>query len=245
MISSGLSGCVHTQNPNPYVFKVPLDIEQRREIEIEKRIYERLTEDGQQHGGLLEYLGSESHENGEAWALRLRKAEKGQLAVFILQEFASIDLGLKLKWARQLTDVLRYVHSKRVIHCDLGTHNILLDKDLDIKLIDFAGSSIDSSAPLVSCWVRNQPPWFDETGADEKADIFALGSVLYTIMTGRSPYYDRPNRDITALYRAYQFPDVGSLEAFGSVIDRCWRGKYGSADEVLAAVDEEVSKFMR
>ncbi len=244
LISTGLTGCVHAVSSESFVIKVPLDVEQRQDIEIEKRIYDRLTEDRRQHRGLLKYLGSEPYDKDEAWAIRLRKVEGGQLATYLLKNFASIDLALQLRWAVQLADVLRCIHSKGVIHCDLGSHNLLLDADLNLKLIDFGGSSIDGSKPLVTCWVRNQPPWFEDTGADEKADIFALGSVIYAIMTGHSPYHDRPNREIPELYAAGRFPDVSSLEAFTGVIDGCWRGEYDSADEVLADVHKEANLLL-
>ncbi|KAI9723051.1 MAG: hypothetical protein M1812_001500 [Candelaria pacifica] len=241
LLSAGSSGCVHARDFDPYVLKIPLDVDNAQEIEIEKRIYERLTEDGQQHCGLLEYFGSISSDNGNTWGIRLQRTEKGSLASFLLKSLLSIPLELKLRWASQLAAVLGYFHSKGVVHCDLGSHNILLDTDLNVKLMDFGGSSIDGSQPLVTCLTRNRPPWFDKTGADVKADIFALGSVLYAIMTGRAPLVDTPDRNIPDLYRSNQFPEVASLEVLGDVIHGCWMGSYETSNEVLGDIEEQIA----
>lgn len=256
LISSGLTGCVYAASDSE-VIKVPLDIEQRREIEIEKIIYERLTEDGFQHPNLLEYHGSESFDKGDAWALRLQRVEGDQLAKYLLPGNASEGwrwaekkwATQRFKWANQITEALSYVHSKGVVHCDLGTHNIMVvQKDSNIKLIDFGGSSIDCSQPLVSCCTRNRAPWFNETGATEKTDIFALGSVLYSIMNGQSPYYDRLNGEIPALYGRYEFPLSFRRSRYGydcpldEVIQGCWRGSYKSAHDVLADIQAVIRK---
>ena len=55
-------------------------------------------------------------------------------------------------WILQLTDVLKYIHSRGVVHGDILYYNILLDKHLNAKLIDFASSLIDRS-PLLALYL--------------------------------------------------------------------------------------------
>lgn len=68
-----------------------------------------------------------------------------------------------------------------------------------------------------------------------KSDLFALGSTLYEIMTGRSPYEETPSDEVERLYEAQQFPDVTSIPC-GELIRRCWRGEANSAHEIEKAI---------
>jgi serine/threonine protein kinase len=54
-----------------------------------------------------------------------------------------------LRWAAQIVQALQHAHSRGVLQVDIGPHNVLLDWNENVKLGDFAGSSIDGSAPSV------------------------------------------------------------------------------------------------
>ncbi|OCK87135.1 uncharacterized protein K441DRAFT_411832, partial [Cenococcum geophilum 1.58] len=49
----------------------------------------------------------------------------------------------------QLADVLKYIYSRYIIYGDISCHNILLDKHLNAKLINFASLLINRSPLLV------------------------------------------------------------------------------------------------
>jgi hypothetical protein len=65
---------------------------------------------------------------------------------------------------------------------------------------------------------------------------FALGSVLYHIMTGRYPYhdiFDAGNEDeIKTLIKKGDFQETGSLRPVGAIITKCWRAVYHSAADI-------------
>lgn len=56
---------------------------------------------------------------------------------------------MKLQWALETADGLTYIHSKGIIHADIGCHNVIVDSASHIKFIDVAGSGIDGEAPFV------------------------------------------------------------------------------------------------
>ncbi|KAJ6180808.1 hypothetical protein N7519_011269 [Penicillium mononematosum] len=61
---------------------------------------------------------------------------------------SAIPWPVKLQWALEAAEGLSYIHSKGIIHADVGCHNIIVDNAKHIRFIDFAGSGIDGEAPL-------------------------------------------------------------------------------------------------
>ncbi|KAL2167701.1 hypothetical protein VTG60DRAFT_920 [Thermothelomyces hinnuleus] len=66
-----------------------------------------------------------------------------------------------------------------------------------------------------------------------QADLFALGSVFYEIMTGHPLYSDLDSTEIRTLYLNRRFPETGSLGAIGTSIEQCWQGNYSGAGPVV------------
>jgi len=128
-----------------------------------------------------------------------------------------------------VTDALCFVHAANVIHGDLTLHNVFLTQDLDIKLADFGGSSLDGSELLVIVHASHRYPG---PLLSTDADIFSLGSAHYAIMMGKVPYQDLPEEEITALFKDGKFPDTDTLGPFGAIIRKCWQVKYKSVVDV-------------
>jgi len=128
-----------------------------------------------------------------------------------------------------VTDALCFVHAANVIHGDLTLHNVFLTQDLDIKLADFGGSSLDGSELLVIVHASHRYP---RPLLSTDADIFSLGSAHYAIMMGKVPYQDLPEEEITALFKDGKFPDTDTLGPFGAIIRKCWQVKYKSVVDV-------------
>ena len=123
--------------------------------------------------------------------------------LFLQKEFFRSILSLRLRWAKQVTHALYFVHGKHVIHGDLTCGNIFLDEHLNVKLADFGGSSIDGSPLLVQVTASHRYPG---QLLSVQGDIFALGSTLYEIMAGVVPYHELTEEEIEARYKKGTFP---------------------------------------
>ena len=151
-VSWGNSGMVLLDRSSQTVVKSPHGQENEDAIMIERRIYERISEHGG-HKGLLHYHGP--YESG----IRLEFACNNTLRTFIKIPTTDIDVeNLRFRWARQITDTLRFLHSKHIIHGDLTCDNIFLDEYLDAKLGDFGGSSLDGCPLLVEVTASHKYP---------------------------------------------------------------------------------------
>jgi len=224
VVGWGTTGLVVLDKSSNTIIKTPFD--SRNEECIcrmlrERQVYERFTEHGG-HKGVLSYHGAV--ESG----IRLEYAPNHNLRSYI--EEHTIGIAQRLRWAIQIAETITFIHGIGIIHGDLTCANIFLDKNLNAKLADFAGSSIDRSPLLV---VVTESHEFPGPLLSIRADLFALGSVLYEIMTGHAPYYGLDETEIRARYLKGDFPDITSLQAFGAIIKKCWQGSYSESEIVL------------
>lgn len=157
--------------------------------------------------------------------LILEWLENGNLKTYMMRNSSTIKEEIRLKWAKQAAEAVQAVHSADVVHCDISPRNFLVDSQLDLKISDFGGASLSGSKPSAYADTRYRPanasdpdlqPGFNE-------DIFALGSLLYFIMTGTDPYEEVPSDKVKTAYKMENFPDVSHLK-YGSVIEQCWVG---------------------
>ena len=231
VVAYGNTGMVYLDAASQTIIKTPHDETHADSLQVERRIYERFKERGG-HGGLLRYYGP-----FDRYGIRLEYAPGFNLCS-TLSNRLDIGSAQRLRWVQQITDALSFVHSAKVIHGDLTCSNIFLTKELNAKLGDFGGSSLDGSNLLVAVTESHRYPG---VLLSTHADIFALGSVIYHIMTGTAPYHDRSDEQIDNLFQKGEFPSTTSLGQVGQVITKCWQAKYDSAEDVTIDIKEIIS----
>lgn len=115
----------------------------------------------------------------------LERARNGNLADYILDSSKPHPpVNQRLAWCREAAEAVAWIHSRRVLHCDLYPLNLLLDDNLHIKLADFQGKLLSKSGEvLLDGWSAEPTRFFcsreDVFDADIKTDLFALGCAIY------------------------------------------------------------------
>ncbi|MEE2830505.1 MAG: serine/threonine-protein kinase, partial [Myxococcota bacterium] len=96
--------------------------------------------------------------------------------------------------AHDLCRALQIAHGKRIIHRDLKPENIMLTLDGEVKLMDFGIArladdiQVTMTGALVGSPAYMSPEQATSQPVDHRSDIFALGTVLYRMVTGSLPF---------------------------------------------------------
>ncbi|MGD0939628.1 MAG: serine/threonine-protein kinase [Terracidiphilus sp.] len=121
---------------------------------------------------------------------------EGRLLRKILDEEGKLPQDRAIRIAVEVLDALDYVHSKGVVHRDLKPENIMVDANDGIKLIDF-GIAGDSAARRLTyanftatLGTPNYiaPEQVKGKRGDGRTDIFAMGVILYEMLSGKLPF---------------------------------------------------------
>ena len=126
-------------------------------------------------------------------AVILEFCEEGDLLTF-LKNHHNIprDLLIYIYW--QILEGMKYLHNKKISHCDLKLDNILLTNDYIIKIADF-GCAFEEGLPfhhIIQGTLFYLPPEVisQEVIIPKKQDIWALGIILYGLFTKKFPWFD-------------------------------------------------------
>jgi len=87
-----------------------------------------------------------------------------------------------------LADALRYAHAKGVVHRDIKAGNVLLDQNGAPYLIDFGVASGAGAAAGGGSLIAASPQTLAGVAPQPADDVFALGGLIYELVSGRSPY---------------------------------------------------------
>src|SRR5262249_46207380 len=98
-----------------------------------------------------------------------------------------------LRIAAALCDALHYAHSKDIVHRDIKPENILFDgeqpKLADLGLAKIAGEALQTgeNRPMGTYAYEAPEQLKNAAAVDHRADLYALGIVLYEMLTGERP----------------------------------------------------------
>jgi len=118
---------------------------------------------------------------------------RGKTLKDIVEKNGPLSLNEALRITKEILKALSYAHSKGIVaHRDIKPSNIMIDKDGNVKVMDFGiakvvGSHLTQSTLLLTPQYAS-PEQIKGENVDIRSDIYSLGITLYYMLTGRPPY---------------------------------------------------------
>jgi serine/threonine-protein kinase len=206
----------------------------------------------------------EAGEDGERLFIAMRFVDGTDLGRLIA-EHGALDPHRAAALVAQAGAALDAAHARGLVHRDVKPANLLIAGEPPqehVYLTDFglarsneAGSALTTSGHWIGTPDYAAPEQIDGAELDPRADVYALGCVLFAALTGRPPFADRARMAKAAAHLAQRPPalrDVrrGVPAAFEPVVARALAKdpgeRYGSAGELgeaaLAAAEGETAR---
>ena len=166
-------------------------------MEEDPVLFERFKRE-QEIGQLLDHPGIVKTYNDEERSRTYMVLEwvEGRLLRTILNEEKKLPIERATKIALGMCDALDYMHKRGIVHRDLKPENIMVDENDNIKLIDFGIALKEDARRLTFVNVSNMlgtpdyisPEQVQGNRGDQRSDIYALGIMLYEMLTGTVPF---------------------------------------------------------
>ena len=132
-------------------------------------------------------------EDDEDFCLIMQIASKGQL-YSIIKRLKRLDQRTAAQYMREVISAIKYLHTRNppIIHRDIKPENILLDNDGRCKLADFGWSNFEDGNKFRDTYCGTPeylaPEMVTKSGHNESVDIWALGVLIFEMLTGRTPF---------------------------------------------------------
>lgn len=165
----------------------------------------------------------------------------------ILKKKGKFSYPVVLELLKQLLSALEYAHSKKVIHRDLTTSNIMWTKQKLIKIMDFGLAKVIHNLQSEQSIIGGTPSFMSPEQtlghpADHRTDIYSLGICIFEMCLGTLPF-SKGDLGYHHLHTAPPIPkeiDPAMPQIFNDVILRCMQKK---PEERFQSVQEIVQAF--
>ncbi len=196
------------------------------------RMYD-LGEEGPSHFITMEYVPGED--------LKRFIKRSGQLTV-----------GKSVSIAKQICEGLAEAHQLGIIHRDLKPQNIMIDSEGNTRIMDFGiarfleGDGLTTQGMLIGTPDYMSPEQAELEDVDRRSDIYALGVILFEMVTGRVPFEGKTPLSIAMKHKSQPPPDPRELniqvpEELSQTILTCLEKekerRYQSAEDLLADLE--------
>eukprot|EP00729_Bicosta_minor_P002963 gene2963-26851_t len=136
---------------------------------------------------LIEVIDTES-----TMYLVLEYAAGGEVFDYLVAHGRMKEKEARLKF-RQILSAVEYCHARGCVHRDLKAENLLLDKDMNIKIADFGFANLYSAGTKLDTFCGSPPYAAPELFQGKKydgpeVDVWSLGVILYTLVSGSLPF---------------------------------------------------------
>jgi serine/threonine protein kinase len=167
------------------------------EMEADPVLYDRFQRESEigarlEHPGVMKVFT----EDGRSQVYMVMEWVEGRLLRTILSECGKLPPERAVRITLAICDALAYIHTHGVVHRDLKPENIMVDPEDHVKLIDFGIAGTEGARRLTFAKLSQvmgtpdyiSPEQVKGKRGDGRSDIYALGVMLYEMLTGKVPF---------------------------------------------------------
>jgi len=188
------------------------------------------------------------HEEGRTLYLTMEYV-RGEDLKSLLHRTKTLTVGVALSISRQVAEGLAEAHKLGIVHRDLKPGNVMIDKEGQAKIMDFGiaramrEKGITGAGAIVGTPEYMSPEQVEGKETDQRADIYALGVILFEMVTGQVPFEGDTPFSIANKHKSEPPPIPKKLapqipEALNKLILRSLEKdkakRYQTAEELLA-----------
>ncbi|MDQ3065610.1 MAG: Stk1 family PASTA domain-containing Ser/Thr kinase [Actinomycetota bacterium] len=157
---------------------------------------ERFRREAQNAAGLSHPNIVSVYDRGEAegtYYIAMEYVEGRTLKELIIARGPS-PLGIGIDYTRQILSALRFAHRNGIVHRDIKPHNVIVDEDGRVKVMDFgiaragAASQMTEAGSIIGTAQYLSPEQARGAPVDQTSDLYSTGIVLYELLTGAVPF---------------------------------------------------------
>lgn len=173
---------------------------------------------------------------------------RGEDLKSMIRMMGRLSPGQAVSIAKQVCEGLSEAYRLGIVHRDLKPQNIMIDRNGDVKIMDFGiarslqAKGMTGEGVMIGTPEYMSPEQVEGKDADERADIYALGIVLFEMLTGRVPFEGETPLSVALKHKTEAPPDPRKINSqvpddLARLILRCLekeKGKrYQSTQELL------------
>lgn len=179
---------------------------------------------------------------------------RGSLFRLLQRKTPGMDWRRKARMALDIARGMNYLHHCHppIVHRDLKSSNLLVDKNWTVKVADFGLSRLKNTTFLTSKSGKGTPQWMApevlrNEYSNEKSDVYSFGVILWELATEQIPWIGlNPMQVVGAvgfMNQLLQIPE-GLNPRWTSMIESCWRSDPNSRPS-FQDVTEQLKDFQR
>ncbi|WP_010301649.1 Stk1 family PASTA domain-containing Ser/Thr kinase [Kurthia senegalensis] len=142
---------------------------------------------------------------------------KGQTLKQYIQQYAPVSPTRAVSIMLELTSAIAHAHQNQIIHRDIKPQNILMDEEGNVKITDFgiamalSATSFTKTNSVLGTVHYLSPEQARGGVATVKSDMYALGIVLYELLTGQLPFMGESAVSIALKHLQAETPSVRNV----------------------------------
>src|SRR6266540_5103137 len=149
---------------------------------------------------LNKYYGITKNPNTNDFVIIMKYYELGSLKDYMAKNFYNVKWNDKLNILSHIIEGLGHIHNQKIIHRDFHSGNILYDNEFGVVISDLgiSKSSIESANDddkIYGTIPYMAPEILQRKEYTTASDIYSFGMIMWELMTGRMPFWDKIFRD--------------------------------------------------